>query len=80
MKPNICTCLTLTIFTAGAAGRSCIHTGGAGVVTQVTLATRLVLPLGAVRDAVALIQRPATRTDTKKVFSCTVFTNINNQQ
>lgn len=72
---TICTPATLTIFTAGAACRPCIHTGGAGVVTQVTLAARLVLPLGAVCHAAAVIQSPASRTATKTQKLCSVAQN-----
>lgn len=54
----------LTGLTAGAAGRACVHTGGAGVVAQVALPAGLVLPLGAVGHAAALVQSPASRTAT----------------
>lgn len=78
--PTTCTHPALTVLTAGAAGRACVHTGGAGVVAQVTLAAGLVLPLGAVRHAAALVQSPASRTATppKTVFSCTESTHIHN--
>lgn len=49
----------LTGVTARAVGRPRVHTRGAGVVAQVTPATRLVLPTGASHHTAALIQSPA---------------------
>lgn len=62
-------CLALTSVTAGTVGRSSIHTGSTGVVTQVTPATWLVLAPGTLRYTAALIQSPAADNDIKTTFS-----------
>lgn len=77
--PTTCTLPALTVLTAGAAGRACVHTGGAGVVAQVTLAAGLVLPLRAVRHAAALVQSPASRTATPPK-NCVQLHRINSHQ
>ena len=68
-------CSVLTSVTAGTVGSSCIHTGGTGVVTQVTLATRLVLALGTLHHAAALIQSPAAHNNNNNNIKINLFNN-----
>ena len=66
----ICARSGLTGVTAGTVGSSCIHTGGAGVVTQVTPATWPELALGTLLHAAAVVQSPAADSGvTKNTFS-----------
>lgn len=74
-------CSGLTGVTAGTVGSSCIHTGGTGVVTQVTPATWPELALGTLLHAAAVIQSPAADSSvTKTLFfgcSATKSTDMN---